>query len=129
MLIVGSDALPVQIARDRRDDEPVPRVNWAAANSRGRPKGGDAMRDECEVDGRAWLTVGEVARAAGVHRYTVYGWIARGRLQPLPTDDGTYRIAAPDLARLLATRRAAATAGVRVATLLHWAEESPAVED
>ncbi|HEY7030277.1 MAG TPA: helix-turn-helix domain-containing protein [Thermomicrobiales bacterium] len=87
------------------------------------------MPDERMVDGRAWLTVGEAARVAGVHRYTVYGWITRGRLKMLPTDDGTHRIAAADLERLLAARRAAAAVGVRVDTLLHWGDEGPAVVD
>jgi excisionase family DNA binding protein len=75
---------------------------------------------------RAWLTVDEGARAAAVSRQTVYAWIARGRLRALPSDDGALRVAADDLARLLAARRAAAAAGVRLDTVLQWAEEAAA---
>ena len=84
------------------------------------------MRDERTGVARAWLTVGEAAREAGVHRYTIYDWIGQGRLQTLPSDDGAYRIAAADLDRYLVARRAAARAGVRVDTLLRWAEEAGA---
>jgi excisionase family DNA binding protein len=63
--------------------------------------------------------VDAAARLVGVHRDTVYAWIARGRLQALPGDEG-YRIAAADLARLLAARRTATATGVRLGTLLRW---------
>ena len=75
---------------------------------------------------RAWLTVEEAMRAAGVSRNTIYAWVRQGRLRLLPSDDRMHRIAGDDLARLLAERRAAATTGVRVATLRHWAEEANA---
>jgi excisionase family DNA binding protein len=75
------------------------------------------------IEHARWLTVEEAARVAGVSRQAVYGWIGRGRLQPVPTDDGV-RIDADDLSRLLAARRAAANVGVGVATVLRWAEEA-----
>jgi excisionase family DNA binding protein len=76
---------------------------------------------------RASHTVEEAARKAGVSRQAVYAWIERGRLQPVPTDDGV-RIDAADLARLLAARQAAAAAGVGIATLLRWAAEAGLAE-
>jgi excisionase family DNA binding protein len=78
----------------------------------------DGIRSDC-----AWLSVSEAARIAGVHRYTVYNWIERGRLQALPGDDG-YRIKTTDLNRYLATRRAAAAVGIRMGTLLMWADRA-----
>ncbi|MEA2597605.1 MAG: Helix-turn-helix domain [Thermomicrobiales bacterium] len=84
------------------------------------------MHDDEATPARAWLTVEEAARIAGVHRYSVYKWIRWGWLAPLPADDGRFRIAADDLARLLATRRAAADLGVRPRTLRNWAaDDSP----
>jgi excisionase family DNA binding protein len=83
------------------------------------------MREVCEPT-RTWLTAAEAAGVAGVHRYTVYHWIARGRLRTLPSDDGAFRVAADDLARLLAARRAAAAAGVRLGTILRWTGEGAA---
>jgi excisionase family DNA binding protein len=73
----------------------------------------------------ALLTVAEAAACAGVARQTVYGWLARGRLRPVPTDDGD-RVCAADLADFLAARRAAGAAGVRVETVLAWSHESAA---
>ncbi|MEA2512191.1 MAG: Helix-turn-helix domain [Thermomicrobiales bacterium] len=87
------------------------------------------MRIERTAGPGMWLTVAEAARIAGVHRYTVYDWFGRGRLQPLRCDDGTYRIAVADLDRYLATRRAAAAAGVRLHTLLRWTDEADAAAD
>ena len=84
------------------------------------------MRDERTGAASAWLTAEEAAREAGVHRYTVYDWIGQGRLRTLPSDDAAFRIAAADLDRYLVARRAAARAGVRVDTLLRWADEAGA---
>jgi predicted site-specific integrase-resolvase len=58
----------------------------------------------------------------------MYVWIARGRLHPIPSDDGHVRIAADDLARYLTTRQTATTVGVRVDTLLGWAAAADAGE-
>jgi len=77
---------------------------------------------------QAWLTAEEAARAAGVSRQTVYVWIGRGRLRPLPGDDGRVRIAGADLAGCLATRRTAAAVGVRVGTLRGWAGDGTTSE-
>jgi predicted site-specific integrase-resolvase len=78
------------------------------------------MHEERRTSTRAWLTAEEAARAAGVTRQTVHVWIGRGWLRPLPGDDGRIRVAADELARHLAGRRAAAAVGVRVGTLLGW---------
>jgi excisionase family DNA binding protein len=85
------------------------------------------MASDARALAGAPVTVEGAARAAGVHRYTVYTWIERGWLSAVLTDDG-YLIGAADLARYLAARRAAARVGVRVGTLLRWAEEAAAAE-
>src|SRR5204862_80517 len=88
-----------------------------------------AMHSARTTGPQAWLTAEEAARAAGVSCQTVYVWIARGRLHPIPSDDGQVRIAGDDLAGCLATRRIAATVGVRVDTLLGWAAAADAGEE
>jgi excisionase family DNA binding protein len=50
------------------------------------------------------LSVGQAARAAGVSRQAVHGWIRRGRL-PADRVAGRYAIAPDDLAALLEPRR------------------------
>jgi predicted site-specific integrase-resolvase len=50
------------------------------------------MHDDEATPARAWLTVEEAARIAGVHRYSVYKWIRWGWLAPLPADDGRFRV-------------------------------------
>jgi excisionase family DNA binding protein len=86
-----------------------------------RQAAGRGFVERDKVGGQPRLSVAVAARLAGVHRDTIYAWIARGRLQALPGDDG-YRIAAADLVRLLAARRAATATGVRLGTLLRWTE-------
>ncbi|MEA2527869.1 MAG: Helix-turn-helix domain [Thermomicrobiales bacterium] len=86
------------------------------------------MHDERTAEPSAGLTVAEAARIAGVHRYTVYGWVGHGRVRAYRRDGGTWRIAAADLDRFLATRRAAVATGVRLETLLRWTDRAdPAV--
>jgi hypothetical protein len=77
------------------------------------------MAHDGEASTGAWLTTGQATRAAGVHRFTVYQWIARRHLPARPTEVG-FLVAAEDLARY----RAAATIGVRVGPLRYWSEEA-----
>ena len=107
-------------------------VQWTrdiGADRRSGETGGNRAMDGARTTGpQAWLTAEEAARAAGVSRQTVYVWIGRGWLHPLPSDDGQVRIAGAELAGCLATRRTAAAVGVRVGTLRGWAAAADAGE-
>lgn len=70
-----------------------------------------------------WMSLRDVARAAGVSRQAVSRWVATGRLQAISTAAG-YRVAADDVERLLALRRTAAQIGVHPRTVQRWMAKS-----
>lgn len=83
------------------------------------------MNDRRNSGNGRWLTVAEAAAVAGVSVQAVHGWIARGALEEAWTDDGHRRVDAAALGELLALRRAAGGAGIRLETLRRWVDESP----
>jgi excisionase family DNA binding protein len=65
------------------------------------------------------VNIPAAAKRAGVSRQAAYAWVAQGRLRAIPTGRG-YRVAAADLDRFLAERRAAKAVGIRPATVRRW---------
>jgi predicted site-specific integrase-resolvase len=71
------------------------------------------------MTGHAWLSVEDAAHVAGVSRQALYGWIERGRVRIVLTEEG-YRVAARDVTRECALRRTAAQVGISQRTLRQW---------
>jgi excisionase family DNA binding protein len=83
------------------------------------------MQEDRTPDDGGSVSVREAAALANVSSQAVHKWIAQGRVQSHQADDG-YRIDIEELAQFLALRRAAASVGINVATLLQWNEETGA---
>ena len=85
---------------------------------------GDALREERMRNGRDWLSVREAAEHAGVSQGAIRYWIGNKRLQALAIDGRYQAVDAGELSRFLAARRAAASVGINVTTLMQWVEEA-----
>jgi hypothetical protein len=68
-----------------------------------------------------WLSISDAATLAGVSRQAVHGWIARGHLTIVRSDDASGSwLDATRFTQFLAERAVAVTKGVRIETVRHW---------
>ena len=79
------------------------------------------MQDGRATETRGRVSVKEAAALAGVSPQTIHTWRDRGWFRATRTPAGD-RIDLAEFGEFLALRRAAAMVGIRVETLLRWAD-------